>query len=73
MEMEAAVMVTPLFPKVNLHKEKQTTFTDNVNKQPSTGPSPPRLLPDDDFELTFAASSPVTEAPWFRPITRFYA
>lgn len=42
MEMEEAVMVTSLFPKVNLRKEKQAAFTDNVNKQPcAVSPSPP--------------------------------
>lgn len=45
MEMEEAVMVTSLFPNVNLHKEKQAVFADNVNKQPCAAPTPPPKTP----------------------------
>lgn len=46
MEMEEAVMVTSLFPKVNLQKEKQAAFKDNVNKQPCA--LSPFFFPTDD-------------------------
>lgn len=59
MDVEESVLVASLFPKVNLHKQNNMTFTVNVNKQRSA--ASPFLFPR--CELMFAASSPVIEAP----------